>query len=76
MKVSQSINENKEIFQSWLKGGIIPCSANWYWLIWARYDAFKKMGKSETIARSCTCEEFKVSEMTISRAIKKMESIL
>ena len=60
--------------KSEIKVGIIPCSLLHYWEIYARYDTYKKMGDSETMARFQTSEKFRVSEMTICRVIRKMES--
>jgi hypothetical protein len=68
------INENIQRVKIEIKAGIIPCSVLRYWEIYARYDIYKKMGNSETLARFQTSEYFNVSEMTICRVIKKMES--
>ena len=67
------INDNIERIKGEIKTGIIPCSVLRYWEIYARYDIYKKMGNTETLARFQASEYFKVSEMTICRVIKKME---
>lgn len=60
--------------KSEIKMGIIPCSLLHHWEIYERYDICKKMGDSETMARFHVSEICGVSEATICRVIKKMES--
>ena len=74
MILFKSINENNEIFKEWVNKGAISCSLPFYWEIYAWYDIYKKNGDSETMSRFKAAEKFGVSEMTICRVIRKMES--
>jgi len=76
MTLYSYINNNIERVKIEVENGIIPYSIITYRNIYARYDAYKKMGENTTVAILRIEEEFKMSESSIYKIIKRMESQL
>jgi hypothetical protein len=68
------INTNIERVKKDIKLGLMPCSILHHWEIYARYDALKKMGNNTTMSVFQVSELYEISEPSIYRIIRKMES--
>jgi len=74
MTVFSFINKNLDLIKYQVERGLMQCSILRRWEIYGRYDALKKSGRSETMARFEVSEEYRIDESTICRIIKLMQS--
>lgn len=76
MTLYNYLNNNIKRVKFEVENGIIPYSLIMYRNIYSRYDAYKKMGENTTLAILRIEEEFKVSQDTVYRIIRRMETQL
>lgn len=74
MTLFNYINENLDKVKVDVKNGLMPCSIISHFTIYSRFDYYRKLGNPCCDATIYVCNDFQVSESTVFRIIKKMES--
>jgi hypothetical protein len=69
----QYINTNIDKIKEQVKMGLLPTSILNYYVIYSRYDYYRKSGNYVGFSVLYTSDDFGISESTVYRAIKKME---
>ena len=74
MTVFEYIGKNYERIKKDVKIGITSYSVLKHWLIYSRYDYYRKTGSKVSIAVLCAATDNRVSENWVYAIIKKMEA--
>jgi len=69
----QYINTNIDKIKEEVKIGLLPTSIVNYYVIYSRYDYYRKLGNYVGFSVLYTSDNFGVSERTVYNIIKKME---
>ncbi len=73
-KVIDVLSENWCVVSALTKGGMLPTTIVNYYMIYNTYKSYK--GGTPSDRKTWTSDSMRISEKTVSRAIKEMEKIV
>lgn len=74
MKRFQFINQNIVFIKEGIRHGLYPTCLLGHWVVYCRFDYYRKLGYPVTKAALCTAEDMKVSKQTVFNIKKDMEN--
>ncbi len=70
------INENLDRIRNDVRMGIIPCSVLNHWLVYSRFDYYRRTGKQRCESIFYTAEDSGLKERQVYYIVAKMEAEL
>jgi hypothetical protein len=68
------ISQNIDRIKVEVKFGIISCTLIKHWLVYSRYEYYRRLKNCKTDAIIYVCNDYQVEERSVYYIIKKMES--